>query len=139
VVVLELVDDVLLVPVVPVPLVPVVPVLDVPVMPVAEVSVLLVIVVAEVSVDIVPVVPVELIAVSVDIVVDESVDELSVVAFVFSVLLQATPKSAMSATARKMASDFFIGISLLSELMLMSWGISRGITGSACLTSFALL
>jgi hypothetical protein len=52
------------------------------------------------------------IPVSVDIVVD-SVDVVSVDTFVFSVLLQATPKIAMSATARKMASDFFMGVSLL--------------------------
>src|SRR5207237_2623929 len=128
---------------VPVPLVPVEPVPEVPVMPVPDVSVddiVPVMPVPEVSVDIVPVVPVEDIAVSVDIVDDESVDALSVVLLVFSVLLQATtPKSATSARARKMTSDFFMNVSLLSELMRMN-GVFRGkVTGSACLTSFELL
>ena len=106
---------------------------------VADASVPVVIVDA-VSVDIVPVVPVEDIAVSVDIVEAESVEDVSVVLFVFSVLVQATtPKSATSARARKMTSDFFMCVSLLSELMGMD-GVFRGkVTGSACLTSFELL
>jgi len=111
-----LVFDVLVVDVVPV--VPTVPetVPDVLVMPVSVPLVVVVIEVAEVSVDIVPVVPVVDMPVSVDIVVDESVEEVSVTALVFSVLVHATtPKSATSARARKMTSDFFIFGSLLKE------------------------
>jgi hypothetical protein len=111
-----LVFDVLVVAVDVVALVPVVPVPDVLVIPVSVPLVVVVIDVAEVSLDIVPVVPVDDMPVSVDTVVDESVEEVSVTALVFSVLVQATtPKSATSARARKMTSDFFIFGSLLKE------------------------
>jgi hypothetical protein len=104
-----------LVPMLPVPLVPVIPVPDVLLM-LVSVPLVVDMPVADVSVDIVPVVPVVDMPVSVDIVV-ESVDEVSVVALVFSVLLHATtPKSATSARARKMTSDFFIFGSLLKRV-----------------------
>jgi hypothetical protein len=147
-----LVLDVLvpLVPVMPLPvpvepLVPIEPVPLVPVMPVPDVSVpdipVPVIPVPDVSVLIVPVVPVEDIAVSVvDIVDDESVEAESVVEFVFSVLLQATrPNSATTARARKIASDFFMCVSLLKSVVVIRVVVPGEITLSAYLTSFACI
>jgi hypothetical protein len=118
VVVLEWVE---VVPVVPVVAVPVVPLVDVmvpePVVSV-DVALVLVVVVPVVSVDIVPVVPVT--EVSVDIVVELYVEELSVATAAVSVtlllfvsLLQAKPKT-VSARIVMRIRVFFI-LSFLSD------------------------